>query len=468
MARLRLAALVVVGLLAGCAVPGTPEGERSRPVPSPVELRLAGERGGSGVVLAGGPAAPYNYAPSVLSVDGGFRAWWCSQLPGVGPAGDDILSATGSAPDAFGSAVPVFSGRPGAFDAMHTCDPSVLRVDGRYRMYYTGAAGEHDHGNAIGVATSDDGLAWTRAAEPVVTVSGGRHRANTYGAGQPSALHLDGWYYLMFTDTTARGAGWNGAGQFVIRSRDAEFRSGVQELTSRGFVPERRQRSRSVVDAFSADWAWSPALNAFAIAHQTAQGTRITFWDRGFTRHPYEPVTIPGPWREGPGLVRDPSGHVPVDETDPCGAVALDVLRATTLAAAPTDIRHYGVDAVDVGACAGPQRAARTLQGFAVPNPVRTVDIITGGARLRVERRSVAAAMAVSVLDSRPSSVDELPVAAEIPSGAVALRSPSGELGLLDSDGGLWKVPEAVVAANGSRITDVGAQRWRRHLDGDR
>ncbi|MFC7343748.1 beta-xylosidase [Saccharopolyspora griseoalba] len=456
--------MLVVLTASGCAVPGSPEREPTRPVPSPASLRLVGERGGAGVVLDGGPAAPYNYGPSVLAIDGGYRAWWCSQLPGIGPAGDDILSAAGTSPDSFGRAVPVFSGAPGAFDGMHTCDPSVLRAGGEFHLYYTGAAGEHDHGNAIGAATSPDGLAWRRGGEPIATASGRQHRANTYGAGQPSAVHLDGWFYLMFTDTTAPGAGWNGAGQFVIRSRDPEFRTGVQELTARGFVPDARQRSRSVVDAFSADWAWSPALGAFAIAHQTDRGTQITFWDRDFTHHPYSPVTVPGPWREGPGLVRDASGHLPVDPTDPCGRVPLDVLRATALAPAPTDIRHYGVDVVDANACADPRDAARALEGFAVPNDVRTVDVIADGRRLRVERRSVAERMATAVLPDSPSAVERLPVVAEIRAGAPALRSPSGEVGLLDSRGRLHAVPPDAVAANGSRITDVTALRWMRRL----
>ncbi|SFT06503.1 beta-xylosidase [Saccharopolyspora flava] len=458
-------ALVAVGLLAGCTeVEGSPVvqvAEQRKPVPMPVELKTGAARSSPGVVAAGGLPAPYNYGPSVLAEDGGYRAWWCSQLPGVGPAGDDVLHASAASPDGpFGPATPVFSGEPGRFDGMHTCDPSVLHVDGRYYLYYTGAAGDHAHGNTIGVATSADGLTWTRGAAPIVTAAGEVARPNVYGAGQPSALFLDGWFYLLFTDTTARGAGWNGAGQFVLRSRDPLFGKGVEALTERGFEPAGAGRTRSVVDAFSADWAYSPTLDAFAIAHQTEAGTQITFWDTGFTRHPYQPVTIPGPWQEGPGLVRDGSGRLRPSTSDPCESVPLDVLRATALAPSPTDIRHFGLDITSAGACADPARAAKALDGFAVPSPVRTVDLVHDGARVRFERRSTAETLATAVLDDRPDSLDPLPVTAEIPSGAPALRSPDGDIALLDTRGRLWKVTPATAAANTSQITSVTPAAW--------
>lgn len=466
--------LVAVALLAGCTqVDGSPvvpvvEQRKPVPVPLPAELRTAAERGSPGVVAAGGLPAPYNYGPSVLAEDGRYRAWWCSQLPGVGPAVDDILHASAASPDGPFSegaapAVPVFSGEPGRFDAMHTCDPSVLHVGGRYYLYYTGAAGDHAHGNAIGVASSADGMAWTRGPAPIVTAAGEVHRGNVYGAGQPSAVFLDGWFYLMFTDTTAKGAGWNGAGQFVLRSRDPLFGEGVQALTDRGFRPAGGERARSVADAFSADWAYSPTLDAFAIAHQTTGGTQITFWDREFTRHPYEPVLIPGPWQEGPGLVRDGGGRLRQSTSDPCESVQLDVLRATALAPAPTDIRHYGLDITNARACDTPSRASRALDGFAVPSPVRTVDLVQSGTRIRLERRSVAEALVPRVLEDREAALDTLPVTAEIKSGARALRSPSGELGLLDTGGGLWLVTPEAAAANASPVTDVTTAEWKSH-----
>jgi hypothetical protein len=336
-------------------------------------------------------------------------------------------------------------------------------VGGTYYMYYTGAAGDPAHGNAIGVASSQDGLAWRREndGKPIVTASGEVHRANQYGAGQPSVLYLDGWFYLMFTDTTAAGAGWNGAGQFVLRARNPEFSAQVQSLTDNGFVPvdANAGRRRSVVDAFSADWMWVDALGVFAIAHQTTGGTTITFWNRDFSQRPYLPVVIPGPWQEGPGLVRRADGHAPVSTSDPCGTLPIDVYRATSLNPAPTNIEHFGADVVGLAPCQRPDSARAVLDGFAVPAQMRMVDVVRGGVKIRMDR-SVAEKVVPKVLDARVPALDGLPVAGTIPAAAPALRSPAGETALQDDHGRLWTVSQEAIEANGSTATDVGQQQW--------
>ncbi|MFI9010582.1 beta-xylosidase [Actinosynnema sp. NPDC053489] len=445
------------------------------PPPRPVALATDRARQSAGVVAHGGGDAPYNYAPTLLLEGGKHRMWWCSQLGAAQPGGDDVLYAESAgvdgpftAPDGNPS-TPVLSGSTAGFDAMHTCDPSVIRVDGTYYLYYTGAErDDHANGSAVGVATSKDGLTWTRAGQAIVGPSHDVLRDNVYGAGQQSALWLDGWFYLMFTDTTAEAAGWNGAGQFVLRSRDPLFASGVQALGRSGFqqVPDTRsRRTRSVVDAFSADWMYVDALQAFVIAHSTEEGTTLTFWNKDFTATPHPRVHIPGPWREGPGLVRTALGHAPVSPEDPCGRVAVDVVRATVQgpANAPTDLVHYGLDLADVPGCAT-KEAARALRGFAVPSPANTTDLVLDGGVVRVERRSVTDRLAVRVLDRRPPVVDHLPVVAEVPAGAEAVRAPDGRLGLVLADR-LWvlgagEVAAQVVAANSSKPTAVTEEVW--------
>ncbi|MGM1060003.1 beta-xylosidase [Saccharothrix sp. Mg75] len=483
---------LVVALLVACApsaadpAPVTSATSEDAPVgttaaapeadPTPVALATDRGRQGPGVVASGGDS-PYNYGPTVMLDGGRHRMWWCGQLLAAAPAGDDVLYAEGPSADGpFGApgggpATPVLSGSVGGFDGVHTCDPSVIKVAGTYYLYYTGAAGDHAHGNAIGVATSTDGLTWTRAAggAPILSPSYDNTRENTYGAGQPSALWLDGWFYLMFTDTTGAAAGWNGAGQFVLRSKDPVFASGVQALGEKGFTPvagTREPRTRSVVDAFSADLVYVDALRAFAIAHETEHGTTLTFWDRGFTTNPHPPVLVPGPWREGPGLVRTTIGHVPVVPEDPCGRIPFDLVRATAIdgrSAAPTDLAHFGLDLANAPGCAT-KDAARVLEGFAVPSPENTVDLVLGGKVVRVERRSVTDRLATRVLDRRPAVVDELEVVARIPAGVEALRAPDGRVGLLLADDRLWVVRAAEVAAlNSSPVTDVSQTAWDAH-----
>ncbi|MFC6088554.1 beta-xylosidase [Saccharothrix lopnurensis] len=452
--------------------PSATGGSPPAPVPEPVALAADRGRRSGGVVAVGGGDSAYNYAPSLVVEGGRHRMWWCSQLGVAQPDGDDVLyaeatSADGpfAAPDGS-PARPVFSGSGSGFDAMHTCDPSVIKVGSVYYLYYTAAERDNvDNGSAVGVAVSSDGLTWTRwGSGPIITPSGEVIRDNVYGAGQVSALWLDGWVYLMFTDTTGAAAGWNGAGQFVLRSQDPTFATGVQALGPGGFTaaPDTRPRTRSIVDAFSADWMYVDALEAFVIAHSTEHGTTLTSWNRDFTANPHPPVHIPGPWAEGPGLVRTPTGHAPTSPEDPCGRVPVDVVRATVEgeSGAPTALARFGLDLAGVPGCAT-EEAARVLDGFAVPSPENTVDLVLGGEVVRVERRSVADRLATRVLDRRPPAVDRLEVVERVPAGVPAVRAPDGQVGLLLEGDRLWLVDDAEVAAlNSSPVTDVGQRAW--------
>ncbi|MEA5366194.1 beta-xylosidase [Amycolatopsis sp., V23-08] len=444
------------------------------PRPSDVKLASSDPRQSGGVIAAGGADAVYNYGPTVMLDHGLTRMWWCSQYGGAGPAGDDVLYAQAQSIDgpfaAPGGGIPaaVFSGAPGNFDGMHTCDPSVLRVGSTYYLYYTGAAGDHALGNAIGLATSGDGVHWTRAAggKPILGPSHDLHRANVYGAGQPSAVYLDGWFYLMFTDTTGRAAGENGAGQFVLRSPDPAFASGVQALDVGGFVPvasTAAPRQRSVVDGFSADLMWAGALDAWVIAHETDGGTTLTFWTPDFAEHPFQPVVVPGPWKEGPGLVRRADGHAPLSTADPCDRVPFDVVRATAIggAAAPTGLRHYGLDLRGSQACGSAARVAATFDGVTMPSPERTMDLVRAGKRVRVDRRAVAVALAGETLEKAPSAVASLPVVARLRLGAEAVLAPGRGFGLVLDDRRLWRVPDdGVVALNGSSPHALTTAQW--------
>lgn len=458
------------GPLHGGAIGGAAQGANA-PVSAPAATPLATSqtRQSGGVVGSGGPAAPYDYAPTVMKVAGQYRMWWCSQLPSAHP-GDQILYAvSGSIDGPFSApgapAVEVFGNSAAGFDSLHTCDPSVIAVGGAYYLYYTGTSDAAGARNSIGVATSTDGVHWTRVnnGQPIVTASGDVARANTYGVGQPAAVYLNGWYYLMFTDTTGQAAGPDGAGQFVLRSPDPAFGSGVQALEPQGFTPVQdtsSPRLRSVLAGTTADLMWSDTLNAFAIAQDTGAGTVVTFWDMNFSYHPYQVVVIPGPAREGPGFVRRADGHAPLASGDPCGTVPLDVVRATGVGAGPLDLRHFGLDLDGLQGCANAVQAAAVLNGFAMPSPSRTEDLVVDGKLIEVERRSVAQALAEGVLSAPVSGLVNLPVIARLNSGAVAVVAPGRPVGLL-LDGRLWTVgAPAIAAANSSAITQIWTAQW--------
>ena len=155
---------------------------------------------------------------------------------------------------------------------------------------------------------------------------------------------------------------------------------------SRAVPSTKAPRLRSVLAANTADWMWVDSLDAFAIAADTAQGTTVTFWNADFTYQPYQPVTLPGAAQDGPGLVRAPDGHAPVPSTDPCGSLALDLVRATSNHQAPTGLTHFGVTLTGFNGCQSTQQATDVLNGFAMPSPDRTMDLLVDGKFVDFER----------------------------------------------------------------------------------
>ncbi|HEX3649039.1 MAG TPA: beta-xylosidase, partial [Pseudonocardiaceae bacterium] len=163
-----LGAVLATVLLAACSGTALPQAEGSKGVlsgghgaaqqlpatPPTATLATGHARSSGGVVASGGPSAPYNYAPTVLESHGTYRMWWCSQLPGAARPGDQILYATATSPNGPFRAPngrpgqTVFTNSPNGFDRLHTCDPSVIDVDGVYYLYYTGTFDPHGDHNA--------------------------------------------------------------------------------------------------------------------------------------------------------------------------------------------------------------------------------------------------------------------------------------------------------------------------------
>lgn len=289
------------------------------------EINTIGNQGTHPVVIRPG----YDYAPALMSESGSTKMWWCGNLPGV--SGDQILYLENLAPgeeahyeqvdkrikDVFGP-----SGNKGKFDSEHTCDPSVIHVGGQYYMYYGGIDVlkkrqlKLPNPTAIGVAVSNDGIHWMRANEdvPILTVvEATTSKHNTYGVGQPAAVYVSPYYYLLFTDTTASIVNSNiGANLFVVRSKDPLF-STFEELTQEGFrsaAGGKVERNFRIVDGFSAEMIFVETWDLFMIAvNRRSDETSLYFFDNSF--HPVgNQVSIRNKWSEGPGILRDELGHV--------------------------------------------------------------------------------------------------------------------------------------------------------------
>jgi hypothetical protein len=154
-----------------------------------------------------GRAGRYDYSPSIMQTGSQLQIWWCGQGKNPQDASQDtdsilyasIDTTTGKKTDP----VVVLAETPGTWDQVFTCNPRVIRGsfvnpldDGKtytYAMYYVATAAPSGVDNSIGVAFSNDGIAWTKYKDPVI----GSDTSAAYGVGQPAVYNIDGKSNLM-------------------------------------------------------------------------------------------------------------------------------------------------------------------------------------------------------------------------------------------------------------------------------
>lgn len=448
-------------------------------------------RGHDGAVLQ--VADNYAYVPTLM-FDGTYRSWFCTgHYEGVGPSrsyhGDQVAYSTAPSPAGpWSTPVPVFrnSGNAAAFDGFHTCDPSVIRVNGVYYMYYGG----HNnivypaHGytsTAIGVSTSVDGTSWSRlnGAQPIVTAArGAGHPAypslaatRGYGAGQPSVTHVDGLFYLAYTDTTGYASNSvNGAGIYVLRSPDPTFRTAVEALVGPGtFAPRTtlNQTSFRLLEAFSVDWQFVDMLDAFAVADAVidpgGKRIRVSMWNRSlgtvFASH-----SQPADWNEGPGLISRPDKHALASPIS-CGTVPIDLLRSVGPAGdfSRWGLAHIGFDFSTNLSCAC-ARLPRVFEGTAVAAPGHPWAVVVGGLRLHFQLAAPLLTLAKTVHHVAWDIYTHIPAGPSLFQGSPVYYSNGTPGAFLLGDGRLWPAScYDLVTANASSMAYVSPWQWSQH-----
>jgi hypothetical protein len=291
----------------------------------------------------------YNYAPAVIRDGETFHLYWCGQID----RGDSILHAEASAlggpwhaaSDQTADSYDVALGptkRPADFDGLHVCDPNVVKIGARFFLYYGGAAAD-DALTAIGVAESSDGVHFVRlnAGRPIVTAARTNpsfaERHLTYGAGQPAVVYVAPYIYLAFTDSTGSGANpGNGAGQFVLRSRDPAFRTDIEELESSGWAPRafgQHTAVHSFIESFGMDWIYDPPTIVLIAASNRAAGHVTLSLLELETLRLIGSADLAMDWREGPSLVaRSDKSTLP---RATCPRLLLDVFSAEGSSSSP-------------------------------------------------------------------------------------------------------------------------------------
>jgi hypothetical protein len=143
------------------------------------------------------PGRLYCYSPSVVVVGHEENIFSCQNVQD-GVIRDHIVHTIRRGGKVVSNEPVLAPGAPGAWDSFHVCDPSVIegsfRLEGndyRLAMFYLGNDVDASRRNQVGVAFANHFAGpWVRYAQPVVRYPG--KVADLWGAGQPSAVSLDG------------------------------------------------------------------------------------------------------------------------------------------------------------------------------------------------------------------------------------------------------------------------------------
>lgn len=303
------------------------------------------------------PYLQYDYSPSVmLDLDGKYKVWWCGSnwTPEV-PGGDQIwYSESTSFNGPWSTPISVFHPGtfPGGFDANFTCDPSVVRVNGYYYLYYTGITTSLGDLTKIGVVRSSNGISWQQfnGGVPIVLPKDGSVSVGQgwYGAGYPSVVVKNDWFYMLYMDDTGviiNGQSVPVSQGFVLRSKNPAFAAGeVQQLRNDGgvvaFYPYSSNLRYPIWNTTNADLVFHDGLRMFIVGNTGIPDQLSTiFFNDGFAPQCSSDYfsnakglgSTPMYWTQGPGLVRSPSGRAIFDfrnlQQQAC-IVAVDGLRS--------------------------------------------------------------------------------------------------------------------------------------------
>ena len=90
-------------------------------------------------------------------------------------------------------------GSPGSWDARYVTQPSVLFINGIYKMWYTGSAADLLPFFKIGYAISSNGTNWDKYDFNPVLSASTIGNWDPEGISSPSVIYKDGIYYMWFT-----------------------------------------------------------------------------------------------------------------------------------------------------------------------------------------------------------------------------------------------------------------------------
>lgn len=248
------------------------------------------------VILRGtGPteSAPHGqgnvYAPDVM-VDGGLLRMWYG---GQGHDGHDRIQLAESKDGKTWARRGVVLDVAGA---NHVNDPSVVKVNGAYHMYYTRA--QTDVVDKIALATSNDGVKWD--VQGVVLSPGADDAWDGLLVGRPSVLHEAGLFKMWYDGRKDLPPGAPAAN--VPKSPGS--RRAVGYATSKDGVHWTKHPGNPVVDHDAGGVDVKRIGNGYVMVYESHAGAMAATSDDGLRWHDR------GLWIPRSGGAIDRQGHV--------------------------------------------------------------------------------------------------------------------------------------------------------------
>jgi len=144
----------------------------------------------------------YDYSPTVVQSGQIRQIWWCGLATNPSDASqttDAILyKSINLKTNQTVGPITVLAETEGAWDSAYTCNPKVVKGtftnplgDNKtysYAMYYVATASKGGDDNSIGVAFSNDGIAWKKYPDPLIQPAS----SVGYGVAQPAVYNQDG------------------------------------------------------------------------------------------------------------------------------------------------------------------------------------------------------------------------------------------------------------------------------------
>ncbi len=130
---------------------------------------------------------------SALHTSAGFLYWYqANRSPRIGLARSKDGVTWKKLPS------PVLElGPRGSWDERATADPYVVRIGSMYYMYYLGE--DRARRQRLGVARSQDGVAWQKSRANPILELGGPGTFDEAGLGEPAMWQSDGSYWMLYT-----------------------------------------------------------------------------------------------------------------------------------------------------------------------------------------------------------------------------------------------------------------------------